>query len=175
MSVPQGLEGDANADGERDAYDDEFVELLNLSGETIDLFGVALGTSDRARHTFSQRCLAPGEGLVLFSGPRGRPAALRDGVWHLTSATRLSMTNTQGTLWLKDAHDRVLSELHYNNPRAMSYTRSTQAEASGFVPHADLTGTLFSPGTCADGSPLIQGCPQAPAIAEDMGGDLHSD
>lgn len=176
MSVPPDTQGDANGDGVRDPYDDEFVEILNVSSSTIALFGVAFGTADKARHTFSQRCLGPSEAVVLFGGPRGRQPTLHQGTWHVTSATRLSMTNTQGTLWLKDRHGRTLSELNYNAPKAMSYTRSLQGSASGFVPHTDLAGALFSPGTCADGSPLSEGClPPAKQGESDMGEDESFD
>jgi len=41
-----GVEGDANGDGARHTYEDEFVEILNLGPTQVDLAGWRLGDDD---------------------------------------------------------------------------------------------------------------------------------
>ena len=63
------VEGDANGDGIRDAQADEFVELLNVSRETLDLTGWRLGDDERVNFTFPDGYeLAPLEFVVVFGG-----------------------------------------------------------------------------------------------------------
>src|SRR5438309_1433133 len=45
-SVPSGQRGDANADGERDAVGDEFIELVNPHDKPIQLKGYTLMDAD---------------------------------------------------------------------------------------------------------------------------------
>jgi hypothetical protein len=68
-----GSPGDANGDGERDAYDDEFVELKNTGQQTVDLSGWKLRDNVSVRETLpADLTLNPGETLVIFGG--GSPA-----------------------------------------------------------------------------------------------------
>ncbi|PAP75367.1 lamin tail domain-containing protein [Rubrivirga marina] len=61
--------GDANSDGERSAQDDEFVELLNVGRDTLDLTGWRLGDDERVNFTFPDGYqLAPLEFVVVFGG-----------------------------------------------------------------------------------------------------------
>lgn len=161
MSVPSDLEGDANADGRRDAYEDEFVEVLNVSQTTLSLRGVQLFSGDRARYTFAQECLEPGQAAVIFGGPKGAKAHQSDGVLWRYAPARLSLSNTQGRVALHDAQQRPLFVFEYEAPEALSYTLAPQYTGTRFVPHTALADALFSPGRCADGQPLQSGCPSA--------------
>ena len=73
-----GLDGDANGDGVRHGYEDEFVELRNTSAVPADLSGCRLGDDD-ARHgrlyPFPEgTVLPPGGYLTLFGG--GQPQGI---------------------------------------------------------------------------------------------------
>ena len=69
---PLGLAGDANGDGIRHGFEDEFIELVNAAEDTADLGGCLLGDDDGVpdrlfRLPIGTR-LAPGQRLVLFGG-----------------------------------------------------------------------------------------------------------
>ncbi len=72
---PRGLRGDANGDGKRHAYEDEFVEILNTGKTSIDLSGCRLADAKKSTFAFPpQSHLPPGERAVIFGGghPQGR-------------------------------------------------------------------------------------------------------
>lgn len=159
MNVPTGDEGDANADGTRDAYDDEFVELVNASNETLLLAGVQLLVNDNLRHAFApDLCLSPGEAVVLFSGPRDRPMIWREGVLFMAPQSKLGLNNSAGKIELWDAQDRVLFSLSYEDARKTSYVLWPELTGTVFLPHDTVSDTLFSPGRCADATALQDGC-----------------
>lgn len=75
---PAGASGDANGDGTRGTYADEFVELRNAGPQTVDIGGWRLGDDDTPVadwFEFPPTPLAPGERAVLFGGgaPTGIP------------------------------------------------------------------------------------------------------
>ena len=169
MSVPAGLEGDANGDGTRDAYEDEFVELLNVTASWLDLHGVQVVVGERARYTFGQDCLAPGHGAVVFGGPKGAAARTHPlGALMRVAPARLSLSNTSGAVALRDKQLRWLALFEYQDPRPVSYTLWPEHTGQIMVEHSSVSGALFSPGTCADGQPLQSGCLPREPHAWDM-------
>ena len=61
--------GDANGDGVRNAQEDEFVELLNVSGREIDLTGWTLGDDERVDFQFPDGyIIKPYEFVSIFGG-----------------------------------------------------------------------------------------------------------
>jgi hypothetical protein len=61
--------GDANGDGVRDAQEDEYVELLNVSGRDIDLTGWSLGDDERVDFQFPDGyIIKPYEFVSIFGG-----------------------------------------------------------------------------------------------------------
>ncbi len=68
-STTDVIEGDANGDGTRDAQADEFVEMLNVSRDTLDLTGWRLGDDERVNFTFPDGYrLPPQHFVVVFGG-----------------------------------------------------------------------------------------------------------
>ena len=61
------INGDANGDGVRNSVHDEFVELVNVGSDTVDMTGWMLGDDERINYTFPDNYkIAPGHIVVLF-------------------------------------------------------------------------------------------------------------
>ena len=61
--------GDANGDGARHPQQDEFVELLNISAEPVDLSGWMVGDDERLSFTFPDGVIIqPGNFVTIFGG-----------------------------------------------------------------------------------------------------------
>lgn len=169
VNVPTGDDGDANGDGVRDAFDDEFVELVNVSDELVDMTGVKIANKESVKLEFSDLCLGPGGAIVVFSGPRDQPARWLDDVYVMRASSRLGFSNSAGLVELLDPHARTLFAVSYEDSSPTSYVLYPELTGEAFVRHDTIAG-LFSPGTCADGRPLSSGCVLVDAGA-DMGGD----
>ena len=66
---PNGLIGDANGDGERNASQDEFLEFLNVTNEAIDLSGIAIYDADLLRHQIpDSTIIQPNQLFLVFGG-----------------------------------------------------------------------------------------------------------
>lgn len=159
-NVPTGPEGDANGDGLRDAADDEFVELVNLSENTLDLTGLAITNAGDPRFTFPPTCLEPNHAVVVFGGiSPGATTPAGEGWTSFIAHRRFSFANGGGQVTITDATGQLLTELTYGSHPAQSLTRSPELTGQLFVPHRELhDGAIFSPGTCADGRPFTTGC-----------------
>ena len=66
---PDDEPGDANGDGTRHPQEDEFVELTNVSADTLDLTGWMVGDDERINFAFPEGYkLAPRDFVVVFGG-----------------------------------------------------------------------------------------------------------
>ena len=158
VNVPRGEAGDANADGERDAWADEFVELVNISERALDVDGVKITNGDVPKATLPALCLEPGGAIVIFGGPAGEPPAERGGTLWLRARARFGFSNSAGRVRLLDVRGRELFDFTYEDAPEASYTLSPELTGGAFMSHEAL-GAPFSPGTCASGRPLSSGCP----------------
>jgi hypothetical protein len=90
---PDGEDGDANGDGERNTYGDEFVEIYNAGSDTVNLRGWRLTDAAEVRHEFPDSIdvlLGPGQFATVFGG--GVPVGFDGPVW-VASTGRLSLNN----------------------------------------------------------------------------------
>ena len=157
---PSGNAGDANGDGNRDANQDEFVEFVNSSEYSLDISGYKLFDADRLvtntpNHEFpTNTVLSPGQAVVVFGG--GTPNGNFGGSLVFAASSQvLNLTNDEDILTVKNSNDSTLFSFDVtvlsNNPNE-SYTRFPDLHGE-YVQHDSAnTGTLFSPGTKADGS-----------------------
>src|SRR5262245_28532380 len=69
LADPDGTNGDANGDGVVSGTQDEFVELVNVSGSFLDISGWTLSDASGVRHTYPPGSVVCEEGvMVVFSG-----------------------------------------------------------------------------------------------------------
>ena len=151
-----GLAGDANNDGVRHSYDDEFIELYNLSSESVDLTGWTIADSSSTRHVFlSNSIIEANSTFVLFGG--GSPDLF--GVdWQLASSGSLALNNGGDAITLRDASDQIVDFYTYYSEAGdnQSIVRSIEGTQSDWIKHTELpnaSGQLFSPG-CLVNEPL---------------------
>lgn len=134
---PNGLDGDANADGERNAYSDEFVELENLTPFALALDDVHLYVGERHKFHFQEFCLKPYEKVVVFSsGTTNLPPEISV----FTTETRLGLPNAGGyvDIMIRDllVDTFVFPENSYGSwvPREGSVQSHFDAHQSWFSP-----------------------------------------
>ena len=60
--------GDANGDGTRSGSQDEFVELANISADTLDLTGWMVGDDEGINFTFPDGYMMPPRALLVIFG-----------------------------------------------------------------------------------------------------------
>lgn len=110
---PDGEAGDANRDGVRHTYADEFVELYNAGRDTIDLRSWQIADGISIRHTFPDSLdalLLPGEFVTVFGG--GEPTGFGSGVW-VASSGRLALNNSGDRVVLLSAHGDTVDVREY--------------------------------------------------------------
>jgi len=149
---------DANGDGVVDSSDDEFVEIVNVSGATLLLDGVTL--SDTGTKTFrfpAAVCVEPNQAVVVFGKYEGTgsfPGVLT------FSGGGLSLNNSNDGAVLKDAAGGVLAQMTYGSEADadQSIVRAVDLDpTAAFVRHsqaANAGGRRMSPGFCQNGQPF---------------------
>jgi hypothetical protein len=158
---PAGAAGDANGDGTRDANQDEFVELVNLSASPMDIsnykmYDATALSSNAPRHIFpSGSIIPPGKAIIIFGG--GAPTgSFGNATVQIASSGSLNLTNADDLLTIEDANGTVILtfdvEALSNNPDE-SYTRNPDLTGE-FEQHGANTPLLFSPGSKVDSNPF---------------------
>jgi hypothetical protein len=169
-SPATGNAGDANCDGTRNAVDDEFIEIVNVSDGCVELAGVGVETgSDGLQYTFGlDTGLQPGHAIVLFGG--GAPVfdgTSTQALTHcvpLTNCDVLIQTTFPGALGLAPEDSvalrydsTVLDSVEWGGTGVTliageSLTRSPELTGD-FVTHTTVAaGVTMSPGTAATGT-----------------------
>jgi hypothetical protein len=173
---PPASAGDANGDGARDAAQDEFVELVNLSGAPLDISGFTVSDATSTRFTVPPGKIIPaGEAAVLFGGgvPTGSFGnAGANGLVFAIGGAGLSLNNGGDSIIIKDALGVEVVRHDYPPPPSaigQAITRSPDVTGS-FVAHSSAVGSggnLFSPGARASGSPFTTTDPVIISISPD--------
>ena len=154
------LPGDANGDGTRDSSDDEFIELVNVSGADLDISGWSISDAVQVRHTFPSGSVIPADcSAVVFGGPT--PTGVFGGALVQTaSAGALGLNNGGDTITIDDGASSTL-EVVYGSEGGDNQSLTLDPDITGsFVAHSEAAasgGALFSPGTLLDGTPF-SGC-----------------
>ncbi|MEM6929253.1 MAG: lamin tail domain-containing protein, partial [Myxococcota bacterium] len=161
------LPGDANGDGVYVHNLDEFVELVNIGSEPLDVSGFQLYDDEawlggRPRHTIAQgTVIGPGMALVVFGG--GDPTGEFGGsIVQTADDGEINLNNDRDALHVAtpDGFEFLTFDVtsRANNPNE-SYTRVPDLYGETFQQHGSATPRLFSPGTRRDGTPFVSTAP----------------
>ncbi len=170
------LTGDANGDGTRDSSDDEFVEIVNISGADLDVSGWSISDGVQVRHTFPSNTVIPADcSAVVFGGDT--PTGVFGGaVVQTASSGALGLNNGGDTITLDDGASSTLAYV-YGSEGGNNQSLTLDPDITGtFVEHSSAAasgGALFSPGTMLDGTPF-SGCTYGiPVTIMEIQGEAH--
>ena len=154
--------GDADADGTVHSDNDEFLELVNISEDALDLGGWQVWDLIRMRFTFpAGTSLSGGCGLVLFGGDVEFTYLQGSQVF---GAGTLALNNTGDTIYLFDDEEKLMLTVSYGPEGGEDQSLTLFPDLIGqptYYLHRDIIeaeGRLFSPGTKVDGT-AIGDCP----------------
>jgi len=150
------LPGDANGDGYRSGWEDEFVELINWTNQTVDIGGFTLSDATAIRYTFASPFeVPPGNAVVVFGG--GFPAGAFGGAQWVTVSDvgyGLYLTNGGDTVTFHNG-TFVLDSVTYGPEGREEQSLNRIPERRGFFYlHSEIPesgGRLYSPGTKVNG------------------------
>lgn len=168
-----GIEGDANGDGTRNSTQDEFLELVNNTGNDVDVSGWTLADGYSVRHTFPA-------GSVIFDGCSA--VVFGGGVPIGTFGNSLVQTASTGSVGLNNGGDSVIlsngsgevTSVAYGGEGNNNQSITLDPDISGTLPYVTHTGAigsngaLFSPGTAVNGAQFV-GCAVDAAVSEIQG------
>ncbi len=156
-----GLDGDANGDGVYAQNEDEFIEFINLSSQSVDLSGYTIFDTENLaintpNHTMpAGTIIAPGKALVIFGGGT-LTGSFGGATIQKSTSGDLNLNNAGDLITVKDTDGKVVVTFDIeplsNNPNE-SYTRNPDITGD-FEQHSANNTKLFSPGTKADGTPF---------------------
>jgi chitodextrinase len=138
---------------------EEFIELVNVGGQAVDLSGWTLWDDTAARHTFAAgTVLAAGKALVVFGGASGIPPGMMNAV--AASTGTLSLNNSGDMVVVRNGATKkatTIDSVTYTSTLAgvdgVSMNRNPDAQAgASFVLHTSVSLLSASPGTRANGS-----------------------
>ncbi len=159
---PHPLLGDANNDGEVHSDNDEFLELVNVGEESLDLGGWQIKDLIKSRFVFPEGTILNGGcGLVIFGGEVS--VSLIEGS-QVFSTGSLALNNNGDTIFLLDQEQLIQITLSYGPEGGEDQSLTLFPDLVGQLPHnlhseiIEAEGRLFSPGTRVDGN-AFGNCP----------------
>ncbi|MEM1128523.1 MAG: lamin tail domain-containing protein [Bacteroidota bacterium] len=167
---------DVNGDGTASFSQDEFVELVNVTTNPIDVSGWTISDvtgsgNTLVRHTFpTGSVLQPGCGALIFGGGGPPVGTFGNVVVQTASTNQLGLGNGGDTVTLSDGtNDVAVFSYGSEGGNNQSLTRDPDLTGS-FVQHTGATGSggaFASPGTRIDGT-TFAGCtpPPPPTVVE---------
>lgn len=159
---PHPTLGDANGDGVVNTAQDEFVEIVNTSGATVDISGWTLSDAISVRHTFPANTMVLDQcPVVIFAG--GTPTGAFGGATvQVASTGQLGLNNTGDTVTLKNGATTIVTyTFGSEGGNDQSLTRDPDMTgADPLIRHTFANGAAgrrFSPGTLINGA-QFPGC-----------------
>lgn len=154
---PNGLIGDANGDGVRNASQDEFLEFLNISDQAIDLSGMAIYDADLLRHQIPDSTIIQPNQLFLVFGGGEISNAFDNAIVQKASSNRLSLANIGDRIMLRDSLQNILLLHDYGAEASndQSLVLCPIEKDAVFINHTAVgLGLPLSPGSLHDCTPF---------------------
>jgi hypothetical protein len=161
-----GLNTDANGDGDTGTADgsDEFVELINDSGQSLDISGYTLSDFATVRHTFPQgTILEPGCAIVVFGSgvTEGRSVTFGGALLQNANGANefgLALNNSGDLLSIKNLEGVEVAGANWGETSTSDGSLTLDPdlnENNTFTVH-NVLGAPFSPGKTTTGDPFCQ-------------------
>lgn len=165
-----GDAGDANGDGTRNGSEDEFIELVNISGGDLDISGWTVSDAVTVRHTFPAGTVLTSECAIVVFGGGSPSGAFGNALVQTASGGFLGLNNGGDVITINDGFQDVVT-VSYGGEGGNNQSLTLDPDVTGtdYVQHTSASGsggTRFSPGTLIDGA-AFAGCdPIDPVVAE---------
>ncbi|WP_394839479.1 lamin tail domain-containing protein [Pendulispora rubella] len=133
----------------------EFIELVNIGSEAVDLSGWTLSDTASVRHVFARTTtLGAGRAITVFGGPSAIPSGSTDAV--AASDGTLSLGNGGDRVILKDATGATVQAVTYPASLAgadgVSFNLSPDGTPGTYALHTTLASRASSAGKRANGT-----------------------
>jgi hypothetical protein len=133
----------------------EFVELVNVGGQSISIGGWTISDASGLRHTFAAgTSLAAGKAIVVYGGSSGIPSGSTNAV--AASPGTLGLGNSGDTVTVKSGTTTIDTYTYASSlagTDGVSMNRSPDTSATGgFVLHTSISSLSSSGGKRANGS-----------------------
>jgi len=150
---------DANQNGLTDHQGDEFIELINVSGGSLDISGWTISDNDGLSHLFPPgSVLDPGCALVVFGSGipvEGILGAFGNAHVQNASTGALNLNNTGDAIFIRDLGALERAGFAFGDIDGMEGSQTRDPDLTGsFVGHLAASGLPFSPGTTTSGTPF---------------------
>jgi cysteine-rich repeat protein len=142
---------DTNCDGSTQGNADEFVELVNVSGDTLNLTGVTIADAVTTRHVFGALSVPAGKAVVVWGG--GAPACVGVTRFEKASTGQLGLNDNGDTITVATAGGAPLVAVTYGQAALnVSSNLSPDVTGTSYALHSAVPGAVgsFSPGRRAD-------------------------
>ncbi|MEZ5305178.1 MAG: lamin tail domain-containing protein [Verrucomicrobiales bacterium] len=165
---------DANQDGVTGFTQDEFIEIVNVSGAPIDLSGWTINDAVGMIHTFPANTVLSADcALVVFGGGgvlEGYNALFGNALIQKASTGQLSLNDTGDQIAVRDTGGVERAGFVYGDIDGQDGSRVRDPDISGtvFVGHTALSVLPWSPGTRTSGQSF---CPPEDALTLTVVGD----
>lgn len=142
------------------SYEDEYVELANLSGTDLDLVGWTISDAVQVRHRFYESfSVQSSNAIVVYGGPLNGFVPVLDVpvIGASENAFGFGLNNTGGdSILIHNADGHLISRVVYSALSATSSLTRYPNVNGLFMPHAEVTTNLVSPGKQFDGRPFSE-------------------
>lgn len=139
---------DVNGDGKFDFSEDEFVEIVNISGMALDISGLILSDKTKVRHIFPFGTVLDNlQPIVVYGGGDFNGASTGSLGLNNSGSEEVKIETSEG-----DVIDLV--EFNNSNIKGVSLNRLVDLEYLEFDFHNNLSSLNFSPGNMVNGLPF---------------------
>ncbi len=150
-----GLAGDANGDGIRSASQDEFVEMVNTSANTINISAWTLADADGICFTFPANTnLLPHQAVLVFGG--GQPSGEFGNAQVFIKS--LGLNNSDNSVILRNSTAQKIDSMAYKTNDGVGCSLTKSPDLTGNFEAFSKIGNgniLFSPGQTTDLQPFV--------------------